>query len=235
MDHEMIELYDRTWAIEDEDVRIFVIAGESSALVVDTGVSSPDVEGPVRQVTDLPLKLRNTHADKDHISGNWQFDECYMHPAEACVYHNINMAGGTVLPVWEGDCFDLGGRSVEILHVPGHSPGSITVLDPQERCLIGGDPILKGGEIFMFGVHRDMQAYVAGLRHLLEVHGDRFDWIYPSHAELKIGKDVIGQLIQGACDIMDGKVPHTDVERFGTKAGLYDVGVTSFICDPLSL
>lgn len=235
MEHLITERYQDTWAIEDGDVRIFVIAGRKKALVVDTGVSSPDVEALVRQVTDLPMELLNTHADKDHISGNWQFDSCYMHPAEACVYHNINQSGGMILPVWEGTRLDLGDREVEILHVPGHTPGSITLLDPEARCLIGGDAIQSDGEIFMFGVHRDMQAYIAGLTHLLEVHGDRFDRICPSHAEPVIGKDVIPELIRGAQEILDGKIPHTEVERYGSRAGLFDVGIVRFLCDPLSL
>lgn len=235
MEHKIIPLYDNTWAIEDEDVKIFVIAGSRKVLIVDTGITSPDVSRLVSELTDLPQELINTHADKDHISGNWQFDTCYMHPAEACVYHNVNQAGGSIRPVFEGSRIDLGDREVEVLHVPGHTPGSITILDEKNRCLIGGDPIQKDGEIFMFGIHRDMEAYVIGLQHLLDAHGDRFDCIYPSHAQVRVDKDIIPQLIRGAQDIMAGRVSHTETERFGSKVGQYDIGVASFLIDPLSL
>ena len=67
---------------------------------------------------------------------------------------------GRVLPAFEGDIIDLGERKLEVIHVPGHTPGSITLLDREERCLIGGDPVQIDGEIYMFGLHRDMEAYV---------------------------------------------------------------------------
>ena len=70
--------------------------------------------------------------------------------------------------MFEGDIIDLGERKLEVVHVPGHTPGSITLLDREERCLIGGDPIQIDGEIYMFGLHRYMEAYVFGLEHLLE-------------------------------------------------------------------
>ena len=74
--------------------------------------------------------------------------------------------------MFEGDIIDLGERKLEVVHVPGHTPGSITLLDREERCLIGGDPIQIDGEIYMFGLHRDMEAYVFGLEHLLERAGE---------------------------------------------------------------
>ena len=192
----MKQLYKDTWTELDVGVRIFLLAGEKKALVIDTGMNGLDIHSLVSAHTNLPYQLLNTHADRDHIGSNAQFDSFYMHPSEAAFYRNSQNGTGTIMPVFDGDVIDLGGRELEIIHLPGHTPGSITVLDKQNRCLIGGDPIQEDGEIFMFGPHRDMDAYIAGLERLML--RDDFDWIYPSHAKEKVSRDVIVPLIDGA-------------------------------------
>ncbi len=46
--------------------------------------------------------------------------------------------------VGEGDVIDLGGRRFEVLHLPGHSPGSIALWEPASGALIAGDAIYDG-------------------------------------------------------------------------------------------
>lgn len=230
MSEQIVKLYENTWTVEDNGVRIFILAGTEKALIVDTGRTGIAIRDAARQVTDLPLMLLNTHADLDHIAGNDTFEEFYMHPSEAIVYHNIHHGKGKMLPVFDGDVLDLGGRTVQVIHVPGHTPGSITVLDPEERCLIGGDPIQEDGDIYMFGLHRDMEAYIAGLERLW-TREEEFDFIYPSHAKRKIGKSVIRKLIKGAEDILAGKCTGTEKEVHGIKIMSVDVGVSRFLCD----
>jgi glyoxylase-like metal-dependent hydrolase (beta-lactamase superfamily II) len=225
----MKELFANTWAETDQGVRIFLLAGREKALLIDTGMTGLDLHAITSLHTDLPLQLLNTHADRDHIAGNAQFQEFYMHPSEAAFYRNVQHGSGRLLPVFDGDLIDLGGRTLEIIHLPGHTPGSITVLDWENRCLIGGDPIQEDGNIYMFGDHRNMDAYIAGLERLLE-HGD-FDFIYPSHAKEKVSRDVIPELIDGAKDILAGKIPGKEIEVHGKKVTSCDVGVSRFLCE----
>ena len=225
----MKELFANTWAETDQGVRIFLLAGREKALLIDTGMTGLDLHAITSLHTDLPLQLLNTHADRDHIAGNAQFPEFYMHPSEAAFYRNVQHGNGRLLPVFDGDLIDLGGRTLEIIHLPGHTPGSITVLDWENRCLIGGDPIQEDGNIYMFGDHRNMDAYIAGLERLLE-RGD-FDFIYPSHAKEKVSRDVIPELIDGAKDILAGKIPGKEIEVHGKKVTSCDVGVSRFLCE----
>ena len=225
----MKELFANTWAETDQGVRIFLLAGREKALLIDTGMTGLDLHAITSLHTDLPLQLLNTHADRDHIAGNAQFQEFYMHPSEAAFYRNVQHGSGRLLPVFDGDLIDLGGRTLEIIHLPGHTPGSITVLDWENRCLIGGDPIQEDGNIYMFGDQRDMDAYIAGLERLLE-RGD-FDFIYPSHAKEKVSRDVIPELIYGAKDILAGKIPGKEIEVHGKKVTSCDVGVSRFLCE----
>ena len=224
----MRELFENTWALEDMGVRIFLLAGKERALVMDTGMTGLDVQSEIRKHTNLPFELLNTHADRDHIAGNSQFPEFYMHPSEAAFYRNVQMGTGRMIPVFDGDEIDLGGRILEIIHLPGHTPGSITVLDRNNRCLIGGDPIQEDGDIYMFGAHRDMEAYIASLERLQK--RDDFDFIFPSHAKEKVSRDVIPSLIEGARKILSGEISGTEEERHGKKILSCDVGVSRFLC-----
>ena len=224
------EMYNDTWYLDDGGVRIFLAAGKEKALVIDTGMTGIDIHKAAKEVTDKPLMLINTHSDPDHTGGNAQFTEFMMHPSEMMLYHNIFHQRGRVLPVFEGDIINLGERKLEVIHVPGHTPGSITLLDREERCLIGGDPIQIDGEIYMFGLHRDMEAYVFGMEHLMERSGE-FDWIYPSHMQLKVPCSVIPELIQGAKDVLSGMISGTVREVHGRKVLCYDIEIDRFLCD----
>ena len=224
----MKELFENTWSLEDNGVRIFLLAGTEKALVIDTGMTGIALEEQIRQHTGLPFSLLNTHADRDHIGGNFRFSEFYLHPSEAAFYRNTQGGTGKMLPVFDGDTIDLGDRILEIIHLPGHTPGSITVLDRKNRCLIGGDPIQEDGDIYMFGAHRDMEAYIASLGRL-DLRTD-FDFIFPSHAKEKVGRAAIPLLIDGAQRILSGEIEGKEQERHGRKILSFDAGISRFLC-----
>ena len=83
MNKEIIRIEDGIWQIRYylfgvADVYMYLITGEEKALLIDTGYSSTDVLQYVRQVSDLPLIVVNSHGHMDHIGGNHCFDEVYI-------------------------------------------------------------------------------------------------------------------------------------------------------------
>ncbi|MGB8453867.1 MAG: MBL fold metallo-hydrolase [Anaerocolumna sp.] len=107
-------------------------------------------------------------------------------------------------PIWEGDIIDLGNYCFEVLLIPGHTPGSIALLEREKRFLIGGDSI-QTGKIFMFGNGRNFDAFRASM---LKLQGllEAFDLIYSSHNELIVKPEILKQLYIGAGKVMDKKV-----------------------------
>jgi glyoxylase-like metal-dependent hydrolase (beta-lactamase superfamily II) len=221
------QLYENTWAIEDNGVRIFVLNGTERAMVIDTGMTGLDVRSLAGGLTPHPLFLVNTHADMDHTGSNAQFASFYLHPAEEAVYRRGGGAG-EIIPVVEGDTIDLGSRVLEIIHLPGHTPGSIAVLDRDHRVLISGDPIQRNGRIFMFGPHRDMHAYIESL-HKLEGRISEFDEIWPSHADIPVTTDTIRLLADGAEAILAGNVQGVAEEMHGHRITAYDLGFCTIL------
>lgn len=225
---EIIKINDSTWRIEDNGVRIFLLCGSEKAVLIDTGRELPDAKDIAESLTSLPVALLNTHADMDHTSGNGAFDQMYMSPAEEPYYREKGGAG-TVIPVREGDVIDLGGRPLMIIDIPGHTPGSIAILDVKSRVLIGGDSV-QDGTIFMFNKGRDMVQYVPSMEHLLTFSGE-FDTVYPSHGTFPVGPDLIPKLIEGAKKILAGEAEGTPIERFGKPVMHYVFPYAGFFCD----
>lgn len=241
---QIIRIDEKTVRIEDGGVRFFLLEGTEKALLVDTGMNTPDAKAIAESLTELPLSLINTHADRDHISGNLSFDTFYMSPAEienyasgiqqttpevAAQQQTTPEVVGRILTVREGDLIDLGERPLLVIDNPGHTPGSIAILDIKNRVLIGGDAI-QDGNIFMFGKYRSIEQYVKSLEHIRE-YGDRFDVVYPSHGTFPVSPELIDDLIGGAQKIIAGTAESTVIELFGRKIRLFRFPYAGFLCD----
>lgn len=218
-----------TWEFCEETVRFFLLAGTERALLIDSGMTTEKVRELAEEKTSLPLLLLNTHGDIDHVGCNDEFESFYMNPAECAHYYHGAKACGKVVPVWDGDVLDLGDRPLTILTIPGHTPGSIAVLDEKNRRIFTGDPV-QDGRIFMFGPHREMNAYRFSLLKLWE-KADRFDEIYPSHGTCPVKPPLIMELYEAAGKVLAGQVPGSSEVVFGTPITAYDAGPAVFLCD----
>ncbi len=224
------QIDEQTWSFEEEGVRFFLLAGTQKALLLDSGMQTRNAKELAQELTDLPLELMNTHADPDHVGSNEEFDRFYMNPAEASNFFNTFHRTGTMVPVWDGDRIDLGGRELQIVTIPGHTPGSIAVIDLQHRRVFAGDSV-QDGRIFMFGVQREMHAYRLSLKKLEALQG-LFDEVYPCHGTCPVKPELIGQLYEAAGNVLAGKVQGKAAEMHGNPIMVYDVGVAGFLCEP---
>jgi hydroxyacylglutathione hydrolase len=178
--------------ITDEDIHMYLLLGSERAMLVDTGFGVRDVPAAVRSMTELPLIVVNTHGHFDHAAGNKQFNKVYAHPAE----HELIMATAKgdyeLLPLSEGEKIDLGGRVFEVYNIPGHRPGSLALLERNERLIITGDNVVTT-PIVMYLEGADAGELLLSLKKL-ESMRDAFDKIYPSHGEVPLGADMIDNM-----------------------------------------
>ena len=165
-----------------------LFVGSERALLWDTAYGFRDLRSVVRELTDLPLYVVNSHGHIDHACGNYQFDEpIYIHPADIPVireHHGeyrkklaiemarnaldyftgepvnaigqdfdqktyLNRPVGDLREVREGFVFDLGGMKLEVIEVPGHTPGSIGLLLREERIFYAADAMNDDFWLFM--------------------------------------------------------------------------------------
>jgi glyoxylase-like metal-dependent hydrolase (beta-lactamase superfamily II) len=220
-----VEIAGSAWRIEENGVRATLIAGAERAMLVDTGFGTGDIRQIAEGLTELPITLVISHADGDHTGGNKYFDVAHMSPAEFALYYEKAPAEAKVAPLWGGDVIDLGGRSFEVIDIPGHTPGSIALLDRENRVIITGDTI-SAGPVFMFGKHRSLLAYIASLERLLTIK-DAFDTVYPSHGEFPLGSDAVGSALAGAKLLMAGKLEGRK-PQFDLPAKVYEADGAAF-------
>jgi hydroxyacylglutathione hydrolase len=222
-----IEIAEDFYSIEQDFVRSFLVIGEREALLVDTGVGGQDLKRYVENITKLPIRVIFTHADGDHVGGAEQFERRFMHPSEFDYYRNRNTKPISMKPVWEGDILNLGNYCFEVILIPGHTPGSIALLERKKRFLIGGDSIQRGN-IYMFGKGRNFEAFRASMKKLEGMLGE-FDLVYASHHELTVKADTVRQLYHAAGKVMEGKVVGTPVDLgFGETVYSYETDGVAF-------
>lgn len=226
--YEVMKLSEDSWRIEDNGVRAFLFTGEKRALLVDTGFGTGNIREATEGLTQKPIMLVNTHADGDHIGCNALFDQAYMHPSEFPYYFETAPANAVAMPLWEGDSIDLGGRAFDVILIPGHTPGSIALLDRDNRLLIAGDSISET-PIFMFGKARSIAAYIESMKKLLMIR-EGFDTVYPSHGPFPISGDLIDKLIEGAGRVARGEVPG-QAPPFDIPAKMYLTNGVGFFYD----
>jgi len=82
--------------------------------------------------------------------------------------YRLHDVEGTIVTVREGDAIDLGDRRFEVLHLPGHSPGSIGLWDARDGVLFSGDAIYDGPLLDKLP-GGDGTAYVATLKRLRDL------------------------------------------------------------------
>lgn len=218
-----------TYRIDEEGVRFFLLEGNEKALLIDSGMMVHNAKEIAGTLTSLPIFLLNTHGDIDHVGSNEEFESFYMNDAEASNYYKVQKKKGVIIPLENVDILDLGDRKLEIITLPGHTPGSIGVLDASRGWLFSGDPV-QDGSIFMFGVEREMHAYIRSLEKL-EGYMDRFDLVFPSHGTCPLSPGYIPRLKEKAKEVLEGKTKGETIRIHGMKVMKHDVALASFLLD----
>lgn len=146
-------------AVSFEAPFMFLLFGESRALLLDTGATSDAEFFPLRQTVDelidiwlnendhprpYPLVVLHTHSHGDHTAGDGQF----TNRADTVV---VNALKENVWPYFGFDqepdkvaTVDLGGRVCEAVATPGHHPAAVTFYDPATGILFTGDTVYPG-------------------------------------------------------------------------------------------
>ncbi len=199
------------YAIEERNVFMYLVVGRDKAMLVDTGFGTGDLKKTVAGITEKPVFVVVTHSDGDHVGGNKQFEEIYMHPSDFDRYYGRPENSAKVLPIWEGDAIDLGTRKFEVIHIPGHTPGSIVLLDRENREMICGDTF-QYGPIFMFGSGRNFEAFEASLKKVLKMK-DGIEKLYPGHDKYPVPNTVFEDLLEGIKILQSGMVEGKDTDR----------------------
>lgn len=171
-----------------QEVISYLILGTEQALLFDTGMGISRIGAIVRELTPLPVTVLNSHTHYDHIGGNAEFDRILAIDADftrghaAGVGHDVvqgevtanafcrappagfDTAAYAIRPfvitqaVTDGFRVELGGRTLQVLHVPGHTPDAVAVLDSAAGYLWTGDTFYEA-PVWLWFPETDWSAY----------------------------------------------------------------------------
>lgn len=227
---------DHVWRIDDRDmVNAYLVEGDKGALLVDTTTGRGDLARCVATLTQLPVTVVVTHFHGDHAGGIRQFEKVYVHPADLdLTKRNLPWRGWwgsrtKLVPVEQGYRFDLGNRIIEVIEVPGHTPGSICLLDVTHRLLFTGDN--DNGMVWLFLKEcTPLETYLATLRKLNQRVGE-FDTLLPGHGT-PLDAAFIGEQIVCAENILSGAAQPKPYTWFGGTASLCQYKRAMIAYDP---
>ncbi|MBQ9944153.1 MAG: MBL fold metallo-hydrolase [Clostridia bacterium] len=206
----------------------YLVCGEKEAALIDTLNGLEDLNEIIRTLTDLPVTVINTHGHCDHIGGNIFFEKAWIHPAdEALALEHLGYMKETMEAlgrqpatfrfVKEGQVFDLGGLTLEVVPLYGHTAGSVGLLCREKRLLFTGDGM--NPHIWMqLEESLPLAVLHQSLTHVRHTLWDAFDYVMYGHAHgmEKRDKKLLDQLIAGCGEVMAG---HTEKDSTYTYFG----------------
>lgn len=213
------------YVLDEPRTRAFLIVGEEKALLIDTLFEEDNVLGEVRKITDLPIEVILTHGHPDHIGGIGYFDSCYINEKDAYLLPE----GIEAKNISEGDVVTCGDYSFEVIEIPGHTDGSIALLDRSHGILISGDSV-QPGPVVMFGDGVDMEAYISSMEKLMNYEDD-IQYIFAGHHDYPVGSEYIRYAYEDAKALVNGELSGTPMPAMGTTKNVYQGEHVSFLAD----
>jgi len=241
--------------------QMYLVLGEEKALLVDTGMGVGDLAGLVRLLTPLPVIVVNTHGHPDHAGGNGGFEEANLHPADERIMRRMcadefrrndiknfhgdgtpayqRMLAGmvhfrviTLHPLREGIVLDLGGRKFEVIEIPGHTPGCVSLLNGVEKILFTGDMIVQT-PVWMYLKHSlPLRTYLASLQKL---QTREFETLFPGHLPAPLDRQNLDDLIACCQEILERPGIGAHTKTFAGEGLLWKHGKGSIIYNPKHL
>jgi len=165
----------------------YLIVGETRAILFDSGSGTRDISAVVANLTKLPITVIVSHLHYDHLGGVGPFGHVAMidmpetradmagalfQPGR---YEYMGFYDGRVAPSFRvGEwlapdaVIDLGGRSLQVLSTPGHTPSSVALFDATNRRLFIGDFIYPT-TLYAFLPGASLSAYQATVKMLFRM------------------------------------------------------------------
>lgn len=236
-----------------EEVISYLIVGHKQALLFDTGMGIANIRNVVSRLTSRPIVVLNSHTHDDHVGDNWRFPwvfgmdtpftrrnakgsredaQAEITPDQICgeLPKTFNPKTYATKPwhitmfVRDGFKINLGGRTLEIIATPGHTPDAISLIDRENGLLFTGDTYYPA-PIWLYRPETDLDAYVASVKRLAAL-APQVKVVLGAHNIPVADPFVLSKLVTAIESVRAGKVSGTPEE--GGKA-LYKVDDISFL------
>jgi hydroxyacylglutathione hydrolase len=187
---------------------LYLVEGNDKAVLIDAGTKIVDLNKIAASITKKPIMLIATHAHPDHIGSINYFSELYINEADAAsIPQFAPNYKGKVTNLKNGEVIDLGGRKLDVVFTPGHTPGSTTFIDKKAGYGFSGDSF-GSGNLLLFGTFSTLMDTCRKTSSIMEKYGIKY--LYPGHYfgknletkqrlddEVALSKDVLSGKVKG--------------------------------------
>jgi glyoxylase-like metal-dependent hydrolase (beta-lactamase superfamily II) len=235
---------------QSEETIGYLILGNDKAILFDTGMGISDIKKVTAEITKLPILVLNSHTHDDHVGGNWQFDtvlgmdtdftrtnaegsredaQAEIAPGEVCgdLPSGFDAKAYATRPwkisryIHDGEKLDLGGRTIEILSTPGHTPDAISLLDRANGLLFTGDTYYPA-PIWLYRPETDLDAYAASIQRLAAL-APQIKLVIGAHNIPVASPAILLTLVDAFAQVRAGKgtcTPHKNGQTVCTAGGI---------------
>lgn len=180
----------RSMALGEATENAYLVIGQQQALLFDLAVKDPELYHYACSLTDKPVMVVLSHGHFDHVYFADLVPEVWIHPADEVLLRDGMLGLPPVSPcpafhpLYEGDVIDLGDRQLRVYQAPGHTMGSILLLDEKTKTMLAGD---TGGRRLVYGISGDvpLTQYCQTLRRLQKLD---FEVICTAHDRMPLPK-----------------------------------------------
>mgnify|MGYP001191727078 CR=1 FL=1 len=157
---------------------LYLVEGNDKAVLIDAGTKIAGLDKIVSSITKKPVMLVVTHAHPDHTgSAINDFPELSIGAGDAASRF-LAAYKGKIKELNDGDAIDLGGRTLDVLATPGHTPGSTTFIDKAAGYGFSGDSF-GSGNLLLGGTFSTLLATCQKTSAVMEKN--RITHFYPGH------------------------------------------------------
>lgn len=211
----------------------YLIIGSERAVLFDAGPGMRDLRPVVRSLTALPVLFVPSHFHYDHVGNQITFEDVAVIDLpglrsrapdgrlEFAWFEHLGAAEGVDAAPLEidrwlkpGEEIELGGRELEVLYTPGHTPDSISLLDRAARLLLTGD-FLYPFELYAFLPNSSLGDYQRAADRVLATVPDDAR-LFGAHREgppgaPRMAMDDVRDLASTLRALSEGEIEGTDV------------------------
>jgi glyoxylase-like metal-dependent hydrolase (beta-lactamase superfamily II) len=186
---------------------LYLVEGNDKAVLIDAGTRIKDLDKIVSSITKKPIMLVATHVHPDHTgSAVNYFPEIYINPADtSAIPFMMPNYKGEVRYLHDGEIIDLGGRKLEVVFTPAHTPGSTTFIDQGVGYGFSGDSF-GSGTLLLALDFSTLIATCGKMSAIMEKNGIKS--LYPGHYDgnNEETKRRVDDIITLSKDVLSGKV-----------------------------
>ncbi|MBS0417750.1 MAG: MBL fold metallo-hydrolase [Proteobacteria bacterium] len=226
----------------------YLLIGSSKAVLFDSGSGTYNMRPTVERLANVPVIAIPSHLHFDHVGNIREFTRIgllhnagllgqvhngeFQETQEQLLLRNDGRKFSFRVTDWlrDGQRIDLGGRSILFVSTPGHTPDSVSLVEPASARAFTGD-LVNRVAIGAFSEGADLGQTLRSLRKIRMLLGPT-GGVFEGHSEQFVRRGELDSMQVGIEQVLRGKITPTDVCISGQRMLEYDFAPFSVLSAP---